>query len=79
MRKERLAFFPDPSTAPKILQMVGLETTILTGLSREKMMMALNTTLPGHTVPLQSHPPEQIGVVHGGKARLRIGDQQKIV
>jgi len=59
--------------------MVGLRTKILTGLHGEKMMMALNTTLPGHTVPQHSHPHEQIGMVYSGKARLCIGDEERIV
>jgi quercetin dioxygenase-like cupin family protein len=59
--------------------MKGLETTILTGLHGEKMMMVLSATLPGHSVPLHSHPQEQIGIVYGGKAILRIGDEEKHV
>jgi len=59
--------------------MKGLETTILTGLHGEKMMMVLSATLPGHSVPLHSHPQEQIGIVYSGKAVLRIGDEEKNV
>jgi quercetin dioxygenase-like cupin family protein len=59
--------------------MVGLETTILTGLYGEKMMMVLNKTLPGHFVPLHTHPHEQVGFVYAGKAKLRIGDEERIV
>jgi quercetin dioxygenase-like cupin family protein len=58
---------------------VGFETTILVPLHGEKMMMVLNATLPGHTVPTHSHSHEQIGVVYSGKAILRIGDEEKIV
>lgn len=65
--------------APKITPMPGLETTILTGLGGEKMMMVLNATLPGHSVPTHSHPHEQIGMVHSGKAILRIGEEEKVV
>ncbi|UCC19633.1 MAG: cupin domain-containing protein [Promethearchaeota archaeon] len=61
------------------MQMEGLETTILTGLGSEKMMMALNATQPGHTVPTHSHPHEQVGMVYAGKARLQIGDEERIV
>ncbi len=61
------------------MQVKGLETIILTGIHGEKMMMVLNATLPGHTVPLHSHPHEQIGMVYSGKARLRIGDKEHIV
>ena len=59
--------------------MEGLETTILTGLKREKMMMVLNATLPGHTVPMHAHTQEQIGVVYNGEAVLRIGDEKRHV
>lgn len=76
---EKVRYFIDPTRAPKFTQMEGLQTTILTGLHGEKMMMTLNTTLPGHTVPLHSHPHEQIGIVYGGKAILKIGDEERIV
>jgi quercetin dioxygenase-like cupin family protein len=59
--------------------MEGLETTVLTGLHGEKMMMVLNTTQPGHTMPMHSHPHEQVGMVYAGKASLRIGDQERVV
>jgi quercetin dioxygenase-like cupin family protein len=79
MNKRETGFFVDPARSPKLTQMPGLETTILTGLGGEKMMMVLNSTLPGHAVPLHSHPHEQIGCVYAGKARLRIGDQERVV
>ncbi len=72
-------FFIDIEKAPKFIQMEGLETTILTGLHGEKMMMALNATLPGHTVPIHSHKYEQMGMVYAGEARLIIGDEERIV
>jgi quercetin dioxygenase-like cupin family protein len=58
--------------------MGGLETTILTGLHGEKMMMVLSVTLPNHSVPVHSHPHEQVGMVYSGKAILKIGDEQHI-
>jgi quercetin dioxygenase-like cupin family protein len=70
--------FIDLRKAPKIQQMGGLETTILTGLHGEKMMMVLSVTLPNHSVPLHSHPHEQVGMVYSGKAILKIGDEQRI-
>ena len=79
MKDKKIPYFIDPAKAPKIVQMEGLETVILTGLHGEKMMMVLNTTLPGYTMPLHSHPHEQIGMVYGGKAKLRIGDEERIV
>jgi len=79
MTQGEVPHFISPANTPKLTQMDGLETTILTGLHGEKMMMVLNATLPGHTVPLHSHPHEQIGMVYAGKARLRIGDEERIV
>jgi len=73
------SYFISLENAPKIRMMKGLETTILTGLHGEEMMMVLSATLPGHSVPLHSHPQEQIGIVYSGKAVLRIGDEEKNV
>jgi quercetin dioxygenase-like cupin family protein len=78
-KNQKVPYFVDLSRVPKIVQMEGLETTILTGLNGEKMMMVLNATLPGHTVPTHSHPHEQIGMVYAGKARLKIGDEERVV
>lgn len=71
--------FLDLHQSPKIMQMPGLETTILTGLHGEQMMMALNATLPGHEVPTHSHPHEQIGMIYSGRARLTIGEKERLV
>ncbi len=79
MSQNKISYFVDRETAPTFSQMPGLKTTILTGLHGEKMMMVLNATLPGHSVPLHSHPHEQIGMVYSGKASLRIGDEERIV
>ena len=79
MTKKTSLYFINPETAPKLKQMPGMETTILTGLNNEKMMMVLNATLPGHTVPIHSHPHEQIGMVYAGKATLRIGNEERTV
>lgn len=72
-------YFINPANAPRLTQMPGLETTIITGLHGEKMMMVLNATLPGHTVPEHSHPHEQIGMVYAGRAMLRIGTEERDV
>ncbi len=72
-------YFIDPEEMPKIKQLEGVETKILTGLSGEKMMMVLTTTMPGHEVPTHSHPHEQVGMVYSGRAVLRIGDEERIV
>ncbi len=79
METKKSSYFINIEDAPKFTQMEGLETTILTGLHAGKMTMALNTTLPGHTVPIHSHKHEQIGMVYRGQAKLRIGDEERIV
>ena len=80
MRDEKkMSYFVDLGGAPKMMQMLGLETTILTGLHGEQMMMALNATLPGHEVPTHAHPHEQIGMVYSGRARLTIGGEERLV
>lgn len=79
MKNKKSFYFIDPKTSPKITQMKGLETKILTGLNSEKMMMVLNYTLPGHTVPTHSHPHEQIGIIYAGKAEMWIGKEKKII
>ena len=78
MTRKEIRYFIDLEDASQLLQMPGLETTILTGLHGEKMMMVLNATLPGHTVPTHAHPHEQVGMVYAGKAVLRIGDEERI-
>jgi len=75
----RILYFINLDEAPRIVQMKGLETVVLTGLQGERMMMVLNITSPRHTVPLHSHPHEQIGMVYDGKAKLKIGDEERTV
>lgn len=79
IQDKKTPFFINIEDSPKFLQMEGLKTTILTGLHGEKMMMALNATLPGHSVPTHSHKHEQVGMVYRGKAKLRIGDKEQDV
>jgi quercetin dioxygenase-like cupin family protein len=79
MYNQEYKYFINPEKALKFIQKEGLETKILTGLTGEKMMMAFNSTLPGHSVPLHSHKHEQVGVVYSGRAKLRIGDEERIV
>ncbi|UCH78896.1 MAG: cupin domain-containing protein [Candidatus Coatesbacteria bacterium] len=79
MTEKEIPYFVDAAAAPTITQLPGLETTILTGRHGEKMMMVLNATLPGHEVPEHSHPHEQIGMVHSGRALLRIGGEEREV
>ncbi|UCD00689.1 MAG: cupin domain-containing protein [Promethearchaeota archaeon] len=79
IQHKKKPYFISIKDAPKFMQMDGLETTILIGLHGEKMTMALNATLPGYTVPIHSHKHEQIGMVYAGEAKLRIGDEERIV
>ncbi|MFX1570195.1 MAG: cupin domain-containing protein [Promethearchaeota archaeon] len=79
IQKKKSPYFINIEDAPKFGQMEGLETIILSGLHGENMTMALNATLPGHTVPIHSHKHEQIGMVYAGEAKLRIGDEERIV
>jgi quercetin dioxygenase-like cupin family protein len=79
MTQKKVRYFINLADAPRFTQMPGLETIIITGLQGEKMMMVLNITLPGHTVPMHAHPHEQIGMVYAGKGVLRIGDEERIV
>jgi quercetin dioxygenase-like cupin family protein len=79
MTEKKIPYFISPKDAPEFTQMEGLKTKILTGLCGEKMMMVLNSTLPDHTVPTHSHPHEQIGMVYSGKAKLKIGDEERMV
>ncbi len=79
MIQEKIPHFVNLLDGVRLAQMQGLETTILTGLHGEKMMMVLNATLTDYTVPIHSHPHEQIGMVYAGKAMLRIGDEERFV
>jgi len=79
MNSKKEPYFIDADSATEFSQMKGLETKILSGLHGEQMMMVLNTTLPGHEVPTHSHPHEQVGMVYSGKAKLRIGDEERMV
>lgn len=79
MTRKEPPYFIDPERCPKIKPLEALETTVLTGLHGERMMMVLSATLPRHSVPLHSHPHEQVGVVYSGKAKLRIGDMERTV
>lgn len=76
---KKIPYFIDVKDAHKFIQMDGLATTILTGLHGEEMMMALNATLPGHSVSTHSHKHEQIGMIYSGEAKLQIGDEERIV
>jgi quercetin dioxygenase-like cupin family protein len=76
---QAMTYFIDLDRAPRMMQMPGLETTVLTGLRGEQMMMVLNATLPGHEVPTHSHRHEQVGMVYRGRARLTIGDEERLV
>jgi len=73
-------YFVDPEACPWISPMAGLKTRILTGLQEnDNQMMVLSYTLPGATVPMHTHPNDQIGMVYAGRALLRIGDEEREV
>jgi quercetin dioxygenase-like cupin family protein len=72
-------YFINKDDCVEIEQFEGLTTRVITGLSGEKMMMVLSATLPGYSVPIHSHPHEQIGMVYSGKAELQIGDEVRVV
>jgi hypothetical protein len=46
MREKQAPYFIEPEDAPTFAQMEGLETTVLTGLHGEQMMMVLNWVSP---------------------------------
>jgi len=77
--KEHPPYFVEPEQAPRFIQMAGVETTVLTGLHGEQMMMVLNTIIPGHSAPTHSHPHEQVGVILSGRAILCVGDEEQEV
>jgi quercetin dioxygenase-like cupin family protein len=79
MTARNIPHFITSADCPGFTQMAGLETTLLTGFNGEQMMMVLNSTLPGHTVPIHAHPHEQIGMVYSGSAILRIGEEEREV
>jgi len=79
VKKKESQYFIDLSKCPKFAPREGVQTTALTGLHGEKMMMVLTATLPKSEVPTHSHPHEQIGMVYSGKALLRIGNKERVV
>lgn len=79
MTKHDLSYFIDPGSAPRFEHAPGVETTILTGHNGEGMMMVLTELSPGSNVPAHSHPHQQMGMVYAGKARMRIGEESRIV
>lgn len=79
MAKHDLSCFIDIGSAPRIAHAPGVETTILTGRNGEGMMMVLTEVSPGANVPAHSHPHEQMGMVYAGKAKMRIGEESRII
>jgi quercetin dioxygenase-like cupin family protein len=74
-----MGYFIDPETCESITPMPGITTRILSGLSDEKTMMVLTSVDPGVTVPAHSHSHEQVGIVYSGRARMRIGTEERVV
>jgi len=71
------SFFLNPEKAPSLEQMPGIVSQIMTGANGERMMMVLTTVDGGCTVPEHAHPHEQIGVVYSGRARMKIGSEER--
>ena len=63
----------DPAHAPRFVPGRGLQTTTLSCDTGERRRMVLSATLPGHRVPLHSHPAGQIGLVYSGHAKSGSG------
>ena len=70
-------YFVDGANAPKVKQMEGVETRILTGFKGENMMMVLTSIQPGREVPEHAHVFEQIGYIVSGKAVMAIGGEER--
>lgn len=79
MTKKDFSYFLDINSAPRIAHAPGVETTILTGRNGEGMMMVLTEISPGANVPAHAHPHQQMGMVYAGKAKMRIGNESRIV
>jgi len=72
-------YFVDRTKTPSLDQLPGVKTEILSGLSGERTMMVITTLEPGSTVPIHSHPHEQVGIVLSGSAEMMIGDDVQLV
>jgi len=72
-------YFISLEQAPRLTPSAGLETTVLTGLSGETMMMLRTAVQPGHSLPTHTHPEDLVGTVISGKAVLRIADEERII
>ncbi|MFH1515142.1 MAG: cupin domain-containing protein [bacterium] len=71
--------FIEESDFAELVQMEGIVTRIVTGLSGEKVMMVLTTIQPGYEIPSHAHPHEQMGLVQSGQCEMTIGDETRIV
>jgi len=79
MSPDKEKYYIDPDRTPHFSPMEGVDSSVLTGLSGEKIMMVLTTIQAGYAVPEHSHPHEQTGMVQSGKARMKIGGKEHIV
>jgi quercetin dioxygenase-like cupin family protein len=73
------SYFVNPGKAPRLAQMEGVETRVLTGLGGEGMMMVLTTVRPGCEVPDHAHVHEQIGYVVSGRAVMTVAGEAREV
>jgi len=77
MKESKSKHFVDIESAPKLVQLEGVTSSILNGFEGETMMIVQTEILPGCSVPEHSHPHEQLGVVKAGRVRLTIGDNAR--
>ncbi|MBT3233505.1 MAG: cupin domain-containing protein [Calditrichaeota bacterium] len=77
MKESKSKHFVDIESAPKLVQLEGVTSSILNGFEGETMMIVQTEILPGRSVPEHSHPHEQLGVVKSGRVRLTIGGASK--
>jgi quercetin dioxygenase-like cupin family protein len=63
----------------------GQPVEMLPGVSRQMLscgqgaMVVYIKVAKGSEVPLHTHPHEQIGYLQSGRARFRIGDEERVV
>lgn len=79
MRQSYKSCFLNIGKAPSFSPAKGVELSIITGLNGESFMMVQAVLQPGAIVAEHKHPHEQTGKVIGGRARVVIGDVEKIV
>ncbi|MBD3217058.1 MAG: cupin domain-containing protein [candidate division Zixibacteria bacterium] len=74
-----IPFFIDDEKAPSLQLAEGINTSILTGMHGEPMMIVRHNIDPGAEAPMHAHPQEQVGLVFEGEGLLTIGDERRKV